>query len=394
MRRFAALGWWVLCGLGCGVPDQSLVPVDLTAGDERPSAAAPESPTPPAASTPDVPAPPEPPTVPPVSPTGPLVEITVDASRANDLAGHMAQVVVPFLQRWYPAVADQIARPTFEPPGRFSIVLDPSFTGLAQKEGDNLIRVQPAYVRAHPDDLGMWLHEATHVIQSSAGRSPMPSWAIEGIADWAREYVLRDRPPHHPTVGEHYESGYAPASFFLEWIRVHHQPEVIRRLMAVNRLGTYSADFFLGQTGKGLDILWKEMMEGVPLPGPIHLVRSDRVCLELSAPQATMQACREGTLSQHWGKATRGDGAFILMSERSCLGSAGTTEGSALVSMSCGSVDAAAAAYLWKSGSEGELVHQATGLCLTDPGNGRQVGSAVTLRACSGAAGQRFSLPY
>ncbi len=183
--------------------------------------------------------------------TTPPPTITVDSSRAPDLAQQMDAVVLPFLAIWYPKVADRIARPNFNAPVSFSIVLDPEYTGLAQTENAQLIRVQPNYLRANPNDLGMWIHEATHVIQEASEGTRIPGWAIEGIADWTREFILQDRAASFPIDGEFYESGYSTASYFLNWIQSHYSPDLIRKLMLANHVGNYSPLLFQSETGKG-----------------------------------------------------------------------------------------------------------------------------------------------
>jgi 3D (Asp-Asp-Asp) domain-containing protein len=51
------------------------------------------------------------------------------------------------------------------------------------------------------------------------------------------------------------------------------------------------------------------------------------------------------------------------------------------------------AATQWRQGKSRALVNVGTGTCLTDPRSGSQSGSGAQVAACTGAAGQQWSLP-
>ncbi|RYD39056.1 MAG: hypothetical protein EOP83_37410, partial [Verrucomicrobiaceae bacterium] len=46
------------------------------------------------------------------------------------------------------------------------------------------IVVSAKYALSHPNDLGMIVHEMTHVVQGYPNYNPV--WLVEGIADWVR----------------------------------------------------------------------------------------------------------------------------------------------------------------------------------------------------------------
>jgi hypothetical protein len=50
-------------------------------------------------------------------------------------------------------------------------------------------------------------------------------------------------------------------------------------------------------------------------------------------------------------------------------------------------------AQQWDQNSAGELVSPESGLCLTDPGNGATNSTQLDITTCTGAVGQRWTLP-
>jgi hypothetical protein len=119
----------------------------------------------------------------------------------------------------------------------------------------NRIVISANWVKKHPDDFGMVIHEMTHTIQGYRG--PRPSWLVEGIADYIRFYHYE--PKTKLTVNPRrasYRNGYRTAAMFLAWIEKAHDKEIVRKLNAALRKGTYKDELFKTYTSKSLDDLW------------------------------------------------------------------------------------------------------------------------------------------
>ena len=72
------------------------------------------------------------------------------------------------------------------PPGAPTVII----AGRPAATGGDTIFVNASYVRDHPDDLGMMIHEFTHVIQAYPGQRQDLGWLTEGIADYIRHALF------------------------------------------------------------------------------------------------------------------------------------------------------------------------------------------------------------
>ena len=136
------------------------------------------------------------------------------------------------------------------------LVFEPDYQGIAATSGDR-IRIATAWVRKRPDDLGMVIHELTHVVQAYPRGGP--GWLTEGIADYVRyvQYEKRAVAPKAQRKGS-YTAGYWTAAPFLAWIAEKHEPRVVRKANAAMRSGRRRDDLWKEWTGRDLDALWKD----------------------------------------------------------------------------------------------------------------------------------------
>ena len=112
------------------------------------------------------------------------------------------------------------------------------------------------------------VHEAAHVVQQyggATGRHPVPGWLTEGIADYIRWWKYEPasvRRPVAPTrrngQAASYKDSYQTTAAFLEFIAKNYDHEIVVKLNAVGRNGTYSSDLWKKYTGKTVDELWAE----------------------------------------------------------------------------------------------------------------------------------------
>jgi hypothetical protein len=110
----------------------------------------------------------------------------------------------------------------------------------------------------HPDDLGAFTHELTHVVQNY--QSDAPGWLVEGIADYSR-YLFGPNTtwklPDKLTEKNKYTQAYRVTARFLVWIEKDHKGFVQK----VNRdiqQGKFTMDDFKKYAGKDVDTLWNE----------------------------------------------------------------------------------------------------------------------------------------
>jgi hypothetical protein len=126
----------------------------------------------------------------------------------------------------------------------------------------NHITINADWLRKHPDDFGMIIHELSHVVQ----RYPKydPAWLIEALADYCRFWVYEpkeSRPhidPQHTNIRDSYQRGAA----FMAWLAAQYGDELIRDISTGLRKGYYSEDMFKKITGQSLESLHKRYRQG------------------------------------------------------------------------------------------------------------------------------------
>lgn len=318
--------------------------------------------------------------------TTPVPVITIDTSRAADLAGWMQDTVQPFLETWYPKVGDALAQPSYAPAHAITLTIDPDYDGVAYTSGASIV-MSAAYARANPKDLGAWLHESTHVVQSYQN---VPGWITEGMADYAREFILHDRDPNPPGPGNTYLTGYSEGSSFLAWIAGHYDATFVRELNATAHQGTYSDAFFTAKTGKSIDALWTEMV-GAPLPAAVHFVALANECLrpgDATTNHVQIAAC-DGSLGQGFGVIHNSNGTISVAHGHACLDVAGsaTSNGAVVWMYACNGTGA----QQWVQLADGSLRNPESNRCLDDPSSSTTDGTSLELYDCNGTDAQRFS---
>lgn len=185
----------------------------------------------------------------------------VDANDAPDLKewGNKAGTLCV---EWFPKIAALLPSEGFIAPKEVTLHFDPKMKGVAHAFGGK-ITISAAFVRAHPDDFGMVVHELTHVVQSYPPGGP--GWLVEGIADYIRIVHFEPKAPR-PKLDRakaSYKDAYKTAAMFLEWIEQHHTTGVVVKMNAALRAGSYKDELWNSLTGKTVDELWALFMKSL-----------------------------------------------------------------------------------------------------------------------------------
>ena len=137
--------------------------------------------------------------------------------------------------------------------------------GVAWAAGTNTY-YNRAFLAENPRDSDVVVHETMHIVQSGYA-GDVPSWIIEGTADYVRDAYGLHNGDHGwalPTgwvYGPHYLDGYAETAAFMKWIDENYragQAPVVDALDDILRLGRYSSETFVELTGLDLEALWYE----------------------------------------------------------------------------------------------------------------------------------------
>lgn len=185
--------------------------------------------------------------------TTPPIHSDVSQLRALSAFADKAQSLAT---EWYPKTVDLLGEDG-PPHDHITILMDTANTGVAGTTGAT-ISVSTAYVVKHPDDLGMIVHELTHVVQGYPKYDPV--WLVEGIADWVRwfNYEPVDKRPHPNPDRAKARASYRTTAAFLDWARGKYDKDLVKKLNKSLRDATYSEDLWKSLTGKSLDDLETE----------------------------------------------------------------------------------------------------------------------------------------
>lgn len=194
--------------------------------------------------------------------TTPPIEIDVSDFPESRAWAESAKAVI---QDWYPTVTSLLATKDFKAPKRVRIVIKKEISAPAWASGDT-ITVSGKWITSRPDDLGMMVHEVTHIIQSYPRNRANVGWLVEGIADyvrWWRYEPESPRPRIDKQKAKHTDS-YRTTAYWLAWVSKKYDMRLIPQLDAELRKGVDPMPVFEKVTGKTAEDLWKEFVAFVP----------------------------------------------------------------------------------------------------------------------------------
>ncbi|MCC7230662.1 MAG: hypothetical protein IT203_09740 [Fimbriimonadaceae bacterium] len=163
------------------------------------------------------------------------------------------------VETWFPTVCSLLATEGFHPPKEIKLVIKKEISAPAWANGGT-ITISGKWITQHPDDLGMVVHELTHVVQSYPGSKSTPGWLVEGIADyirWWRYEPEAPRPKVDP-VKSKYTDSYRTTAAWLAWTSRKYNMGLVPALDRSMRKGEDPMPLFEQLTGKNADDLWSE----------------------------------------------------------------------------------------------------------------------------------------
>lgn len=318
-----------------------------------------------------------------------------DIGGRSDATGYFDRVKA-FLEIWYPKLTYALAAPDYQPTNAFTLRYDPNGPGWASASHRPDEIVFTAAPLESPNDLGGVFHEATHMVHDAQST---PGWLVEGIADWAREYILHDRDPKPIGPNDDYKDGYSPSSYFLNWMEQTYGKPVVRTAIIATHKAPYSADFFPSVTGEPVLTMWNKLT-GRHVPyGPLAFTGMANKCVDGGGPvaetgKAQVATCN-GAQSQKWTWAqmnvNSSDGVIYLESDGGCLDVKDKSKevGALVRSWPCGRHEGQA----WKRQVDGTLINPNSGFCLDNPNGSTVDGTNLRTWYCNGSPAQRFTLP-
>lgn len=204
----------------------------------------------------------------PLAPFKKSPPVTIDVSAAPETKAWAEKAAV-LVQEWFPYVCQLLATDSYKPPKEIRLVFKPDIDAPAYAAGGE-ITVNATWIKQHPDDFGMMIHEMTHVIQAYPDGGDKPGWLVEGIADYIRWWRYEPESPRtrvNPDTAK-YTDSYRTTAAFLAWVGAKYDRGLVRKLDSALRDSKYTPALFEQSTGKNLDTLWDEYKATLPAPKP------------------------------------------------------------------------------------------------------------------------------
>lgn len=180
-------------------------------------------------------------------------QIVMDTSQV-DVLSQFAKQADATAKDWYPRIIELLGVTAPKHPRKITLVMDFNYKGVAATSGTR-IAMSPDWIRKHPDDLGMVVHELTHVVQGYPKYDPV--WLVEGIADWVRwfNFEPKDKRPHPNPDKATARDSYRTTAAFLDWTANKYDKDLVKKLDTALRTDTYKESLWHDLTGKTLDDL-------------------------------------------------------------------------------------------------------------------------------------------
>ncbi|HEY0246084.1 MAG TPA: basic secretory protein-like protein [Mucilaginibacter sp.] len=145
-----------------------------------------------------------------------------------------------------------------------TFIIDPDYKGVAATSRD-IVRFNPDWLVKHPEDIDVVTHEVMHIVQNY-GHNKVPGWLTEGIADYARyRYGINNEKSGWKltefSTTQNYTNAYRITARFLVWAEKNKDHDLVKKLDAAMREGTYTPEIWTQLTGKPVEELWKEYSE-------------------------------------------------------------------------------------------------------------------------------------
>lgn len=202
----------------------------------------------------------------------PSPEVIVDTKDFPE--GHeWAEEAKRIVESWYPKICELLATDGRDPltgqasgeplksPKTIKLVFKKTLSNPAYTQGGT-ITVNGEWITKHPDDLGMVVHELTHVIQHYPGQPRDTGWLVEGIADYVRWWryepelqSTKGRTKIDPTKAK-YTDAYRTTAMWLAWSGRKYNMALVPCLDKCLRDGKDPLPEFKRVTGKSAEELW------------------------------------------------------------------------------------------------------------------------------------------
>lgn len=194
----------------------------------------------------------------PLAPPKACPPITVDVSESPESAKWAAEAK-KLAEAWWPHLCQLLSTQDFKPPKAIKFKFRNKQDAPAYAGGGE-ISFSVDWITKHPDDMGVVIHELTHIVQSYPGNKVDTGWLVEGIADYMRWWRFEPEALNHRINWEKatYKDGYGTTAWLLAWAGRKHNMGLVPALDLNLRKGEDPNPTILRMTGKNVEDLWKD----------------------------------------------------------------------------------------------------------------------------------------
>ncbi len=211
-------------------------------------------------------------------------QFSIETTAAPDLTEWADKDLSPVVTEWYPKLVAMLPSEGYEAPKRVAIIFKEGMGGTPAYASDNAISCNIEWFRSNlkGEARGSVVHEMVHVVQQygrarrAANSIRVPGWLSEGIPDYIR--FFKYEPEIHGAeinrrniAGAKYDASYRVTGNFLNWVTEKYDTNLVQKLNAAAREGSYNEELWQKSTGHTVQELgdeWKKAMQaklGVPI---------------------------------------------------------------------------------------------------------------------------------
>jgi len=208
---------------------------------------------------------------------GGTYKITIETTETPDLTEWAHKELAPVVQKWYPKLVKMLPSEGFQAPRRVSIAFSATMRGVAAAGGTR-VRCAANWFRRElqGEAKGAVVHELVHVVQNygiarrtNPNPTRTPGWLVEGIADYIRWFLYEPETHGAEITGRNisrarYDGNYRISANFLNWATETYDKDIVRKLNAAARQGSYNEEMWTKLTGHTVQELgdeWKASLE-------------------------------------------------------------------------------------------------------------------------------------
>ena len=199
----------------------------------------------------------------PLAPPKPCPPIKVDLKDSPEMKewGEKAKALAT---EWFPHLCQLLSTQDYVPPKEITFSFRKGQDAPAWASRDE-ISFSVDWLKRRPDDLGMVIHELTHIVQAYPANKVDTGWLVEGIADYTRwwRYEPEAGRPRINFVTAKHTDAYQTTAYWLAWVSKKYDSRLIPALDLNLRKAEDPNPTFEKFTGKKPEALWEEFKTAV-----------------------------------------------------------------------------------------------------------------------------------